>query len=50
VRAVKLTSEEVQIIRALSADGVTQQAIADQFGVHQSTVSAIIARKIWTHI
>lgn len=46
--AAKLTSKSVGIIRRRYANGgVTQKDLADQFGVAQSTISAVISGKIW---
>ena len=44
----KLTEQQVLEIRAIS--GMTQQAIADQYGVARKTINNIINRKRWTHI
>lgn len=46
----KLKDRDILEIRALRARGVTQTAIAGQFGIHQSVVSRICARKTWSHI
>lgn len=46
----KLTAEQVIRIRALARQGLTQQAIATQFGVTQTNVGQIVSRKIWAHI
>jgi hypothetical protein len=43
----KLTSADVEIIRARRVDGETQLAIARDFGVSPSTVHQIVHRKIW---
>jgi DNA invertase Pin-like site-specific DNA recombinase len=43
----KLTEQDVYIIRA--APG-SQQAIADQYGVKQTTISSIKRRRIWRHL
>ena len=44
----KLTKEQVLDIRAIR--GMSQTAIAAQFGVGQRTISDIRNRKIWQHI
>jgi len=44
----KLTEQDVLDIRAIS--GMSQQAIADQYGVEQASISMIINRKRWHHI
>lgn len=43
----KLTEEDVRNIRL---DTRTQQAIADEYGVSQVTISQIKLRKSWSHI
>lgn len=45
----KLCKADVELIRAL-AETQTQQAIADWFGVAQSLISAVVTRKIWSHV
>ncbi len=46
----KLTPTDVKQIRKLREQGLTQQAIADQFGVKQAYVSNILLRKAWATI
>ena len=50
----KLNSTQVRIIRRLyesgKEHGITQQSIADLFGVCQVKVSEIIMRKSWKHL
>jgi DNA-binding MarR family transcriptional regulator len=47
----KLTEGEVLEIRARYATGrATQQGLADQYGVGDSTISRIVNRKLWTHL
>lgn len=47
----KLTEQAVRDIRALyAAGGISQQAIADRFGIHQTIVSDIVRREIWKHV
>lgn len=46
--AAKLTEHKVRAIRAVQ--GRSQQSIADEFGVNQTTVSCILLRKSWKHI
>ena len=48
VNSAKLTEKDVLEIRAIT--GMTQQAIADQYGVHQAAINYIINRKRWQHI
>jgi len=48
VNTAKLTEQDVLEIRAIT--GMKQQAIADQYGVSNATISMIINRKIWHHI
>jgi len=44
----KLTEQDVLDIRAISS--MTQQAIADHYGVTNTAIYLIIHRKTWTHI
>lgn len=44
----KLTEQDVLEIRAIR--GMSQRAIADQYGVRHTTINHIINRKLWTHI
>lgn len=46
----KLTDHMVRQVRALVASGASQQAVADLFGIHQTTVSAIHRRRAWAHV
>ena len=49
--AAKLTELEVIRIRELWSSGDwTQQAIANDFGLEQTTVSSIVLRKTWKHV
>ena len=49
--AAKLREEDVPKVRNLYATGQwSQQAIADIFGVNQTTVSAIVRGKKWRHV
>jgi hypothetical protein len=49
--SASLTESQVLAIRdRYAAGGISQQALADECGVHQTAVSAIIRRKTWTHI
>jgi hypothetical protein len=46
----KLTADQVREIRRLRAEGLTQQAIADRFGIGQPLVSRIVNGKCWAHL
>ena len=47
----KLTKEDIFDIRRLYRIGnLTQQEIADKFGVNQQTISKIVNRKNWKHL
>ena len=47
----KLTEEQVlEIRRRYAAGGVSQQALGDEFGVAQHTISDIVRRRYWTHL
>lgn len=49
--AAKLTAPQVAAIRALhAAGGTTYTAIARQFGMDASTITAIVRREIWRHL
>lgn len=45
----KLTEAEVCRIRILYRDGLTQQVLAERFGIYQTTVSNIVNRLTWKH-
>ena len=47
---VKLTDSEVLLIRELRKEGSTLRAIGNEFGVSESLVSLICARKRWAHL
>ena len=50
-RSAVLTTAQVQEIRQLYAQGnLSQDKLADLFGVVQSVISDIILRKIWRHV
>ena len=46
----RLSEADVRAIRARSAGGETQAAIAAHFGVDQALVSRIVHRKLWAHV
>lgn len=47
----KLTDASVLDIRSRYAEGsVSQQELADEYGVHQTKISAVVRRKTWKHI
>ncbi len=48
--SVKLTEEDVQNIRTMLAQGISQRAIAMRYGITQTTVSRIKLSKSWKHI
>ena len=43
----KLTAEKARAIRSKANEGASQSAIAQEFGVSQSTVSLIVRGKLW---
>ena len=43
----KVTEDQVREIRALASSGVPQEEIARRFGIHQTTVSHIVIRRLW---
>jgi hypothetical protein len=46
----KLTETDVRAIRLRAAEGCTQTAIGEVFGVSQQTVGRIIRRERWAHV
>lgn len=46
----KLTERDVLRIRVLLKRKIKPQKIAEEFGVHQSTVSAIKTKRLWRHV
>lgn len=47
----KLTESEVKEIRRLYREGgLSQQALADRFGLNQNTVWKVVNRKTWGHV
>lgn len=46
----KITAEQVMAIRDNYALGVSQQQLANEFGVNQTTISRIVLRKHWSHV
>ena len=46
----KLNDHSVRSIRKMSADGVTQQALADKFKVSQNCIGAVLLGKSWGHV
>lgn len=48
--SAKLTEADVAEIRRLAGQGIRQRVIAEQFSIHQTTVSDIMHRKSWKNI
>ena len=46
----KLTEEDVQHIRWLAAEGVKQSVLAREGGMVQSSISAIVTGRRWSHV
>lgn len=47
----KLTEDDVVTIRDRYANGeANQYELAEEYGIHQVTVSEIVLRKIWSHV
>ncbi len=46
----KLTASQVDDIRRRAAAGERQRALAAEFGVSETTVSAVVLRKWWKHL
>jgi hypothetical protein len=51
VSIAKLTTAQVVEIRArYAAGGISQQALADEYGVYQTIISRVIRRETWAHV
>lgn len=48
--SAKLTAEHVLEIRAKHQQGMSQRAIARQYGMAKSSIDKVVQRKTWTHI
>lgn len=46
----KLNAQEVLKVREMYSGGATQVALAGIFGLHQTQISKIVKRKVWSHI
>lgn len=46
----KLTADQVRHLRLLFAEGMTQNALAERYGIAQGVVSQIVNRRIWRHL
>lgn len=46
----KLRDDDIHAIRQLRTTGISQQKIADQFGVSQFAISCILLGKTWSHV
>ncbi len=46
----KLTEEDIPHIRKLHDNGISQTAIAEEYGVIQATISKIVLGNSWTHV
>jgi group I intron endonuclease len=49
-RAVLTDSDVREIRRRFAAGGISQQALADEYGVHQTAISKIVRRRAWSHL
>ena len=49
-QASKLTVDDVIVIRQRCANGELQRIVAEDFGITQCGVSAVVLRKIWKHV
>jgi hypothetical protein len=50
-RSAKLTTAQVRVIRAVRQEtGVTVKSLAQEYGVHQSTIEKILARETWKDV
>jgi len=50
LNAVFKNADIIRIRERYAAGGISQQTIADHYGVLQSTISSIITRRTWKHI
>lgn len=51
VNTARLTADQVrEIRRRYAAGGISQTALADEYGVTQTQVSQIVSRKSWRHV
>jgi hypothetical protein len=48
--ASKLTADAVRDIRRRDREGVASKLLAEEYGVHPATVSAILSRRNWAHL
>lgn len=46
----KLSPDDVRAIRTLRADGLSQQAIANEYGIAQTGISNVLLGKTWAHV
>jgi hypothetical protein len=46
----KICADTVRRIRALLSEGRTQYEVAEEIGIHQTTVSQVARRKTWAHV
>jgi len=46
----RLTEDDVRTIRALSTAGHSSVSLGQMYGVHQSTIAAIVTGKTWRHV
>jgi hypothetical protein len=49
-RSAKLTAEKVRKIRSEREKGRTYQSLADEYGVDQSSIGAVVKRENWKHV
>lgn len=50
VGKAKLTEEQIPVIRAMLADGISQREVGRQFGVDGGTIQAIRSGKTWGQV
>lgn len=46
----KLTENDVRLIRALGAEGMTHRGLAAKFEVSKRAIEAVLARQSWRHV
>jgi len=50
VKSAKLTEDVVRQIRQAYEDGTSQQALADEHGLHRVTVARVVNGQTWRHV
>ena len=48
--SAKLTADQIPAIKELREKGLSQQKIADEYGVSQNAISRLLRQKTWAHV